>query len=73
MVTVALTLAELAHAIQGGRLTSKNVSVGYVGKNTVFTILEDDDIKPYVDRLPDNEGPEVPPVDHDEEVSQVAW
>jgi 20S proteasome subunit alpha 6 len=28
-----------------GPLTSKNVSIGYVGKNTPFTIKEDDDIK----------------------------
>lgn len=35
----------------GGVLTSKNVSVGFVGKDAEFTELEGDSIAPYVDRL----------------------
>jgi len=64
-----LTLDELImHALtalkatqQGARITSRNVSIGYVGKNTPFVVLEDDDTKPYVDKLPDNEGEEKGP------------
>jgi len=40
------------------KLTSRNVSVGFVGKDRTFTVLEDEDIKSYVDRVPDNEGPQ---------------
>lgn len=52
---------------QGARLTSRNVVVGFVGKDVPFTLLEDDDVKSYVDRLPDNEGPEAPPAEKDDD------
>lgn len=39
------------------KLTSRNVSVGFVGRNQAFRTLDDDDVKPYVDKVPDNEGP----------------
>jgi len=44
------------------KLTSRNVSVGYVGLNTEFRILEGEDIKSYVNQVT-NEDDE----DEDEE------
>jgi len=38
-----------------GPLTSKNVAIGYVGKNTNFTIKEDDDIKGYIAQVGDDD------------------
>jgi len=51
-------LEALKTTLQGGKITSRNVSVGYVSKNQSFTILEDDAIKPFVDRLRNNDGEE---------------
>jgi len=38
-----------------GPLTSKNVAIGFVGKNTAFTIREDDDIKAAVSAVVDDD------------------
>ena len=36
---------------QNEKLTSKNVAIAYVGRDLPFTVLEDDGVKPYVDKL----------------------
>jgi len=41
-----------------GPLTSKNVAVGFVGKNTKFTIREDDDIKAAVGQIDQDDDDE---------------
>lgn len=41
-----------------GPLTSKNVAIGFVGKNTNFTIKEDDDIKGYIAQVADDDDDE---------------
>jgi len=51
-------LTALKTTLQGGRITHRNVSIGYVGAGVPMTLLEDDSIKPHVDKLPDNEGEE---------------
>jgi 20S proteasome subunit alpha 6 len=43
---------------QGSRITARNASVGYLSKDIPFTILEDDNIKRFVEQIPDNEGEE---------------
>lgn len=37
-------------------LNSKNTTIAFVGKNTGFTILEDDDVRPFLEGVMDEEG-----------------
>lgn len=37
-------------------LTSKNVTIAFVGKDTPFTILEDDETRPFLEGVQDEEG-----------------
>lgn len=43
-------------SVQAKGLTSKNTTVAFVGKNVPFTILEDDDVRPYLEKVMDEEA-----------------
>jgi 20S proteasome subunit alpha 6 len=60
-------LTALKATQQGSRITARNASVGYLSKDVPFTILENDNIKRFVDQLPDNEGEEKLPIAIDED------
>jgi len=44
-------LQALQGTLPSGNLTKKNCQVGYVGKSQQFTILSEDQLAPYIDRL----------------------
>eukprot|EP00455_Lapot_gusevi_P003843 TRINITY_DN1156_c0_g2_i3.p1 TRINITY_DN1156_c0_g2~~TRINITY_DN1156_c0_g2_i3.p1 ORF type:complete len:287 (-),score=108.17 TRINITY_DN1156_c0_g2_i3:65-925(-) len=44
-------LVALRTTVQGGDINQRNVAVGFVGKDTPFTILQDETIKSYTDRV----------------------
>jgi hypothetical protein len=40
-------------------LTSKSVTIAFVGKDQPFTMLEDEDVRPFLEGVADEEGGEV--------------
>ncbi len=44
-------LRALATCVTDGELTSQNCTVSVVGKDTLFTLLEDEDLQPFLDAI----------------------
>lgn len=44
-------LRSLATCVTDGELTGSNCTVAVVGKDTLFTLLEDDDLVPFLDAI----------------------
>lgn len=53
-------LRSLDSCIQDGELDATNCTIAFVGKDTPFTIVENDDLQPHIDVLKDTEGPAEP-------------